>query len=78
MDLNYVQIQVKIEKDGFICLDTSQNRRIWILFVLYVCAYVCTYADVYICVRTHVYPDITSIITHDMILQSSQPQPQPQ
>jgi len=41
MDLNYVQVQVKIAKDGFdLCPDTSQNRKIWQLclmdkFVLY-------------------------------------------
>jgi len=37
MDLNYVRAQVKIAKDGFdLCPDTSQNRKIWQLCLMFV------------------------------------------
>jgi len=48
MDLNYVRTQVKLAKDGFICPDTSKNRKRWIyLSSMYLRTYVrtqmCTY-----------------------------------
>jgi len=81
MDFNFVGTQVKIAKDGFqLCPDTSQNRKRWIyLSSMYLRTYVRTQMCTYVCrdglqfTKYHMFYLRKMNMTHDMILQSSQP-----